>query len=280
MAFVIACTALNAYFLSASSYYHKDFYGAGQQLMPFRQAIAYFNRVHPHAPVLLTEDSFNAGLTGEVYENHWHQANVMQQIRRAEDIPQLRSLLEKWNVQFFIARLPKPHHNLRPPVLRELLALCTETEAGFGDSYVARLEPACRPPEIAPMLVVQPGIYDDFAAPVRYRGDWIQTDEFTGPYHRTVSYSQDPGAEAELAFEGTSITIVFTKAPNRGLAEIAIDGVSKAKPDLYSPAVQWQRRLEFTGLGPGRHTVVVRVQGEKRPESQGLFVDLDAFEVK
>lgn len=280
IAYVVACIVLNAYFLPASSYYHKDFYGGNEQIVPFRQAIAYFNRAHPRAPVLLTEDSFHAGLTGEVYENHWHQSNVMQQIFRAKDIPQLRSLLAQWKVQYFIARLPKPHHNLRPPALRELLERCTQLESGFGDYYVARLQPVCRPPEVVPLPLARPGTYDDFDAPVRFRGDWIQTDDFTGPYHHTISYSDDPDAEVELAFEGTSLTCVLTKAPNRGLAEIVIDGVSKAKPDLYSPAVQWQSRVEFTGLGSGRHTVVVRVLGQKRPESQGTFVDLDAFEVK
>ena len=37
----------------------------------------------PSATVLLTQDSYLAGLTGEVYENHWHQYNTRDQIRRA-----------------------------------------------------------------------------------------------------------------------------------------------------------------------------------------------------
>jgi bacillopeptidase F len=83
-----------------------------------------------------------------------------------------------------------------------------------------------------------------------------------------------------VTFEGTSLTYVFTKAPNRGLAGIVIDGVPRVPVDLYSPTVQWQSRLQFTGLSLGRHTVVIRVLGQKQPASQGLFVDLDVFEVK
>ena len=276
---VVVCTVLNAYFLPASSFYHKDFYGP-RDLVPFRQVVAYFNRAHPRAAVLLTEDSFAAGLTGEVYENHWHQSRVMEQIRRAHDIPQLRSLLDQWKVQYFIARQPKPHKNLRPPVLRELLERCTAPEFQSDGYYLARLESACRAPEPAHAIVAQPGRYDDFDAAIQYLGDWVQSDEFDGPFRHTISYSEEPGAEASLTFEGTSLTWAFTKAPNRGLAEIFIDGITRGSVDLYSPAVQWQRRVEFTGLSPGRHTVTVRVLGQKQSASQGVFADVDAFEVK
>jgi len=284
LVYVVLCTALNAWFLPASSYYHKDFYAPGisvGEAAPIRQLVAYFNQAHPHAAVLLTQDSFAAGFTGEVYENHWHQQRVMQQIAHAKDAGQLRQLLEAWQVQYLIARTPRPHHNLRPPVLREFLNACTSPEYEFRDFYVAAVEPACRrlpPPPPAP--VAGPGTYDDFDAPVRYRGDWLQSDEFGGPYRHTVSYSDDAGAEVALVFEGTGVTYVFTKAPNRGLAEIAIDGASRSTVDLYSPTVEWQSRLEFGGLDRGRHAVVVRVTGRKQNASQGSFVDLDAFEVK
>ena len=52
LAFAIACAALNAYFLPASSYYHKDFYGPFTPRQreaylgvtaPIRNAIAWFN---------------------------------------------------------------------------------------------------------------------------------------------------------------------------------------------------------------------------------------------
>ena len=48
--------------------------------------IAWFNRAHPQAAVLLTQDSYIAGLDGDVYENHWHQYNTLDQLRRAEDV--------------------------------------------------------------------------------------------------------------------------------------------------------------------------------------------------
>ena len=52
---------------------------------PIRNVIAWFNRAHPQAAVLLTQDSYIAGLGGDVYENHWHQYNTLDQIRRARE---------------------------------------------------------------------------------------------------------------------------------------------------------------------------------------------------
>jgi len=204
---------------------------------------------------------------------------VMRQIRRAQDIPHLRLLLEQWKVRYFIARKPE-HRKLQPLLLRRLLESCTQPEYELANYYVARLEPACGTIEPPPVVVVKPGTYDDFDERVQFRGDWVQNDDFAEPFRHTVSYSDDPGAEVGLSFEGTSLTYVFTKAPNRGVAEIAIDGVLSKVLDLYSPTVAWQSRLEFAGLSPGSHTIAIRVVGRKQAASQGLFVDVDAFEVR
>src|SRR6185312_1347845 len=67
----VAATALNIWFLPASSYAHKDLYGpftAAQrevylrQTDPLRAVVQWFNRAHPGATVLLTQDSSHAGL--------------------------------------------------------------------------------------------------------------------------------------------------------------------------------------------------------------------------
>ena len=73
---------------------------------------------------------------------------------------------------------------------------------------------------------------------------------------------------------------MYTKAPNRGLAAITIDGVSKGTIDLYAPTVEWQSSSRFCCLGPGKHLVVIRVLGQNSPGSEGQFVDLDGFRVE
>ena len=75
------------------------------------------------------------------------------------------------------------------------------------------------------------------------------------------------------------MTYVFTKAVNRGIAAITIDGVNKGIIDLYSLEPQWQSSIRFNGLGPGRHLLTIRVTGKSHPAAKGNFVDLDAFQV-
>jgi hypothetical protein len=288
--YVIACTALNAYFIPSSSYYHKDFSmrsplsrAERERYMaytaPVRLVIAYLNRAHPRAAVLLTTGSDIAGITGEVYENHWHQYTTLDRIRKTLDMEAMLKLVDGWGVRYFIARKPTAGDYTRPPALRELLETCTTPEYEAGDFYLARLEPNCVP-RVKNEIVVPPGYYDDFDPAIRYRGDWTNSDKFDGPFQHTVSFSNIPGAEAAFAFEGTALVYMYTKAPNRGLAAITIDGVSKGAIDLYSPAVEWQASSRFCCLGPGKHAAVIRVLGQKNAGSTGQFVDLDGFRVE
>jgi hypothetical protein len=83
-----------------------------------------------------------------------------------------------------------------------------------------------------------------------------------------------------IAFNGRAITYMFAEAVNRGIAEVSIDGRPQARINQYSPQTQWQSSRRFGGLGPGAHTLEVRVSGEKDPRSAGIFVDLDAFDVE
>src|ERR1039458_10231427 len=117
---------------------------AWSQGQPIRNAIAWFNRAHPQAAVLLTQDSDIAGLGGDVYENHWHQYNTLDQIRRAGGVQGIRRLLDRWKVRYLIARKPTATQYARPLALRDLLDQCTIAEYAFDEFFVARLEPVCR----------------------------------------------------------------------------------------------------------------------------------------
>ncbi|HML18557.1 MAG TPA: hypothetical protein VK419_16115, partial [Bryobacteraceae bacterium] len=76
------------------------------------------------------------------------------------------------------------------------------------------------------------------------------------------------------------ITYVYTKARNRGVAEVWIDAHLKSRVDLFSPDTQWQRQTVFDGLEPGPHIIEVRVSGQRNPASVDYFVDLDRFIVQ
>lgn len=292
LVFLIACATVNIYFLPASSYYHKDFYGpftnADREAYlgvtaPIRVVIGWFNHAHPHVAVLLAQDSYLAGIDGEVYENHWHQYNTLDQLRHAANIEDVRHLLDRWKVRYLIARKPTISQYARPLALRQLLDQCSIAEFAFGEFYAARVEPVCRAAakeQLAPLITAQPGTYDDLDPAILLSGDWERNEQFEETYRHSISFTDTPGAEVRFAFLGSELTWVFTKAPNRGIAAISIDGIPKGTVDLYSAKAQWQSRLLFDHLAPGRHMLVIRVTGKSAPAAQGKFVDVDALQVK
>ncbi|HZT33042.1 MAG TPA: hypothetical protein VFA33_24350 [Bryobacteraceae bacterium] len=148
------------------------------------------------------------------------------------------------------------------------------------------LEPAGQEPQIpAPAAAtdqapVPAGVYDDADSRIHLRAAWMRDTQFPEPYQHTLTYSNIPGATISLAFVGTAVTYVYTRARNRGIAEVVVDGVPKGRIDLYSAATVWQSRTKFRGLGPGRHVIQIRVTGEHNPQANDGFVDLDALIVE
>jgi len=119
---------------------------------------------------------------------------------------------------------------------------------------------------------------DDTSWGIDYLGNWTRA-EFGNASEGTLTYTAQPGAEARLTFAGASVTYVYTKAFNRGMAAVTIDGKPRGIVDLYSPALEWQSSTTFGGLNPGTHTITIQVLGRQRSESKGAFVDVDAIVV-
>jgi hypothetical protein len=290
--FIVAATALNAYFLPSSSYYHKDFSlrlplsrleherNVGESA-PIRKVIEWYNREHPNSAVLFTQDSSIAGATGDVYENHWHQTSIVLRIRAARDLPALMRLIENWKIRYFIAHKPVPGDLADPPTLAELLAACTIPEYEFGEFYLARLEPACNTRSLTqPPLAVPAGYYDIYDPAVLFRGEWKREQVAHGPDRDSMAAADGPGAEIAIAFSGSKLVYTHAVGPDRGIASVTIDGEAQEPVDLYGPVLDWQHRSEFCCFGPGKHVAVVRVTGEKNPQSSGAKIDLDSFSVQ
>jgi glycosyltransferase involved in cell wall biosynthesis len=289
--FVVACILMNAYFLPSSSYYHRDFclrlpFSHAErdrfigEAVPIRKVIAYYNDKHPNSTVLLANDAALAGLSGTVYENHWHQYNNLMRIRETLTVPDMVRLMQNWHIQYFIATKPGFGEELRPAALGEMLERCTEPEYEIGDQYLAALQPTCKPRQERPAVVVSRGFYDDFDPALLFRGDWNKDRGFQQPDLHTISYSDIPGSEVQIDFEGHALKYVYTKAFNRGIAEIVVDGVSQGELDLYSAETQWQTVSRFCCFGDGKHVAVIRVSGRANAKSRGMFVDLDSFVVE
>ncbi len=142
-----ACAALNFWFLPASGWYHKDFYvqspfrrDAGARYirreLPFREAARHFEQTHPGAAVFQAGDIDLADVTGEVYEDHWHQYNTLMALRRAESPESVAQLFRSWGVRYVIAPKLATGEPLDPPVLGRFVEACSVTEYSFRNLEV------------------------------------------------------------------------------------------------------------------------------------------------
>ncbi|HXM43779.1 MAG TPA: glycosyltransferase [Bryobacteraceae bacterium] len=286
VALSVACVLLNAWFLPSSNFYHSDFYeqaplsrGMRQVYIhknaPMREIGRYMNRTHPGAPVFLAVGSELSAFNAEVYSNGWHEYNVSVRIWGARDPLELAGILDRWNVHYIVAPTPDAGIKIEPLVLKSLLDKCVTLEFQTNSLFLARIERNCqREP-----AVVRPGIYDDFDPSLVFTGPWLQDKVWPQTHSHTVTYSNLPGATVRFAFSGSLLTYVYTKAANRGKADIAIDGVPRATLDLYSRQTEWQSRTTFK-VDAGRHLAVITILPDKNRRSSDRFIDVDALEVQ
>jgi hypothetical protein len=289
--FLCAATALDAYFLPSSSYYHKDFslrvpFSRVEhekylnEAAPVRNVVSYHDRAHRDSAVLFADEAAIAGASGDVYENHWHQWGIWTRIRETETVPAMLAVMNDLRIKYFITHKPSPGEQADPPALAQLIAACTQPEFEAGEFYLARLDPTCQAVQLTePSLAVGPGFYDDYDPAILFRGDWQKQSALHGPDRDTSTHAETPGAEISIAFEGSELHYIHGMGPDYGIASVTLDGQAKEPVDLYYKDLDWQHRTSFK-LQPGRHLAVIRITGEKNPASAGTRVDLDSFEVR
>ena len=111
-------------------------------------------------------------------------------------------------------------------------------------------------------------------------GTWTR-QSLASAYGGALKYTRAGGARSRLAFSGANVAWVATKGPERGRAEVWLDGTKVATVDLYSRTVQ-ARRVVFARNGLSTvdtHMLEVRVLGTKNASSTGTRVDVDSFVV-
>ncbi len=123
-------------------------------------------------------------------------------------------------------------------------------------------------------------VYDDTNERIEFTGHWVRDTQFPAASAGTVTYSNTPGDRFRFSFEGVEATLIYTKAFNRGIAQVMVDGKPAASLDMYSPDVLFQRRTILGPLKPGRHIVEVVVKGLKNEHATDQVVDVDAIEVR
>ncbi len=292
---IVACVC-NIWFLPSADWYHRDFYSwplfteAGRQTYlhrdaPVREVIAYVNRVDPNAPVVMTDDSTIAGIVAPVYAVSWHDYSFLHKIM-ASPLPEdvYRLFTGMGVAQLIVDR----DHKDRQESLAVLLSVCGQPEFSSGSIAAMKLRPDCEaaliaraeePLQCQPNDPVTKGIIDDVDPRLTLKGRWTRETKFPETFGKTIVYSNVPGARACLSIEGTGLRYVYTKAFNRGTAEIKVDGVRKAAIDLYSKGTLWQAQTEITGLAPGRHEVSIDVLPLKNAAATDFYVDVDSVEV-
>ncbi len=112
---------------------------------------------------------------------------------------------------------------------------------------------------------------------ITYTGTWAHA-ALSGSYGGYVKHASSNTARAKLAFTAKQVQWVSTLGPNRGKAEVWVDGVKVTTVDLYSSTVKTRHAVYTrTWTASGTHTVEVRVLGTKNASSTGSRVDVDTF---
>jgi hypothetical protein len=102
---------------------------------------------------------------------------------------------------------------------------------------------------------------------------WTQ-ESLSGAYGGGVKYAVGAGNTATFTFTGREVAWVSSMLPDRGKAEVWVDGVYVTTVDLYYKKERLRRAVfSKSWATSGTHTIEVRVLGTAgRPR-----VDVDAF---
>ncbi|HYP07734.1 MAG TPA: hypothetical protein VER03_15985, partial [Bryobacteraceae bacterium] len=287
--------ALNMWFLPTSSWYHRDFYLRPlfaergrldyiRQFAPVREAVPYLNQTT--GGVLFIQHSDIAGVRKPVFSNHWHNLPFRKLTESARSSRQFYDVVRNAGIEHFVGPKSADRSDKNDSALLEFLDLCGEPEFETPTYVVQRIVTNCqgRLVDAAPKFttrVFPPGTYDDNDPRLSYIGNWDPFRErFPQAHAQTVSFSHRKDAEVRFEFEGSAFVYGYTKAFNRGRAEVWIDNQRAGVLDQYSPEVKWQSTQRYRMSEPGRHAVAIRVMGEKDAKSEAVFVDFDFFVVE
>ncbi len=276
----------NTYYFPSADWYHRDFYSsplfsaAGRQSYlrehaPVRELIAYVNRVAPSEPVALTDSSSIAGLIPPVYTDNWHDYQFWKQVQAS----QAPEFFYRELVRLSVRRLIVEANSSRPKAIADLLTRCGQSEYSVSGSSVVQLRPDCL--AVLQRVDAEPlrsGRIDETDPRMVFTGYWIPMKNQPSAYRNTVAVSDDPGGSVRFNLEGRGFRYTYTRAMNRGRAEIVVDGDRKAIVDLYNRDNGWQTQSAITGLAPGAHRVAINVPRQKDAAASGYFIDIDSIE--
>jgi hypothetical protein len=296
----LAAVGMNVYLLPVSGYYHRDFFlpvlsdrrsvdSYLEQSAPVRKLVSYLNEKAGGEPAVFFNTNEVAGFHGKAFSNSWHNHMFQAELFRSETVVDELRCLSSRGIRYFIAPiLHTDSRSLSPSMTPAFLAKFTDPEFESGGFYVARLKDQFAGREglefASELMRAAPparaGVYDDIHKAMRYTGHWLHDGQFKETMQHSISYSNTPGDEVRFIFRGRDLNYFYTKAPNRGLCDVILDGQRRGVVDLYSPKIEWRSSTEFQGLGAGVHVLILRVSGKKSSAASDCFVDVDGFSVR
>jgi 4-amino-4-deoxy-L-arabinose transferase-like glycosyltransferase len=285
---------LNIYFLPASGWWQTDFY-----LNPFdRAAIAKYvtegaparllveqlNRTHPGDAVAFFGTDAVAGLRAESYSFGWHNRAYEKQVMELTGPVGYGQLARRLGVRWFAAPLDYSRAG-GGGTISDFLTRYTVPASTAGTLELRGWRPGAADElgRAVPEHALKPcdaGLIDDQSSQPQYRGRWRTLRQFGLACGGTLSYTGEPGAEVSLAFNGTSVTYLFTRAYTRGKVGVLIDGSQRGVIDQFSSGIEWRSEMTYGGLSPGQHTITIRSLHEKAAASTDYDVDVDGFVVR
>jgi len=277
----------NIYFLGGSGFQHRDLFlnwfdpvereHFTEFYTPQRRLIAELNRIAPGQPVAFLAGNQIAGVQAPVYTASWHSWKFEKALQNAAAPEDVLKLIERFGIRYVIAPAESSAVQMASVQARNMLQMCSKPVMDYGGFRLAKVSESCgehsRP-------AAPPGTYDDKDIRILYRGAWSRDSQFPETFNHTVTYSAVADESFKMAFEGSKITWVFTRAPNRGIAQVSIDGVNRGVIDLYAANPEWQAQQTFDLGVPGSHVFEVRVTGLSNRAAVGFYVDVDALIVE
>ncbi len=121
---------------------------------------------------------------------------------------------------------------------------------------------------------------DDHDKRINYSSSFV--GKFTGyqAFFRTVTEAVVPGAQMNLSFTGSGISIIAEKGPNCGTAVIYVDDMLFSEVDTYSPICKYRESIfSLFDLQPGQHTLTLKVAEITNINSTGTAIRIDALEI-
>jgi 4-amino-4-deoxy-L-arabinose transferase-like glycosyltransferase len=286
IAIAVAAGFANIYFLPCADWYHRDFYAAplfsSAGRMAYltreggvREIVAYLNRTDKTEPVAFLDGSEIAELVAPAYTVEWHDYNFWYQVWQCNETWQAAQVLARSGIRHLVVEWKA---TTRPAAFTRLVSACGHVDYTAGGYSAVSIDPDCES-TVESTNALPPGIYDERDPHIVFSEHWTHDSRFPATYAGTVSYSRIAGSEVRFAVLGTGFRYVYTKAFNRGEADILVDGAPSATVDLYSPVTEWQARTTIAGLPRARHNVVIRVARGKNGKATDYYIDVDAIEV-